>query len=321
VKYLLTGATGFVGGALAHRLLDNGHTVHVLARDTNRALDLAGRGAKVFEGDITSRDSLRRPMEGVDGVFHAAAWYHLGARHRGAAYRANVDGTRNVLQTMRELSIPRGVYTSTIAVFSNTHEKLVDETYRYDGPHLSEYDRTKWLAHYEVALPMIADGLPLVIVQPGAVYGPGDRSDLAGVMKAVIRGKQLFISRGTKLCWTHIDDVVDGHVRAMEQGRVGESYILAGPVHELEDVVCRVAALAGHRPPPLRFGPGALTLMAALMKPLAAIVPLPPAFTPEAIRAVAGVSYIASSAKATAELGCRFRSLEEGLPGTVEWLR
>ncbi len=90
--------------------------------------------------------------------------------------RIHVQGTRNVLELMRELDIPRGVYTSTLAVFSDTKGRLVDETYRHNGPWLSLYDRTKWLAHYRVAEPMIRQGLPLVIVQPGLVYGPGDTS-------------------------------------------------------------------------------------------------------------------------------------------------
>src|SRR5579884_4023999 len=115
-------------------------------------------------------------MAGADGVFHIAGWYKIGTRDKSEGERINVLGTRNVLEVMRELGIPKGVYTSTLAVFSDTRGRLVDETYQYTGKHLSEYDRTKWVAHYEVAEPMIARGLPLVIVQPGLVYGPGDTS-------------------------------------------------------------------------------------------------------------------------------------------------
>src|SRR5262249_21366487 len=135
-----------------------------------------GLGARVVAGDVTDRESLVAPMTGVDGVFHLAGWYGIGVRDPTPAQRINVDGTRNVLSVMQQLEIPRGVYTSTLAVNGDTHGQIVDERYYSGGPWLSEYDRTKWVAHYEVAEPMMRSGLPLVIVQPGGVYGPGDAS-------------------------------------------------------------------------------------------------------------------------------------------------
>jgi len=107
-------------------------------------------------------------------VFHMAAWYKVGAKDKSQAELVNVEGTRNVLEVMKELKIAKGVYTSTLAVFSDTKGRVVDETYRHHGPFLSEYDRTKWKAQVEVAEPMMKAGLPLVIVMPGLVYGPGD---------------------------------------------------------------------------------------------------------------------------------------------------
>jgi nucleoside-diphosphate-sugar epimerase len=176
VKFFVTGATGFIGGRVIRQLVNEGHQVHALVHTSSKSSELARLGIRPYEGDITSRDSLRAPMTGVDGVFHIAAWYKIGARDSGRAAKVNIEGTRNVLELMAELKIPKGVYTSTLAVFSDTQGKLADETYRHTGTWLSEYDRTKWVAHYEVALPMIQKGLPLVIVQPGVVYGPGDTS-------------------------------------------------------------------------------------------------------------------------------------------------
>ncbi|RPH94192.1 MAG: NAD-dependent epimerase/dehydratase family protein, partial [Calditrichaeota bacterium] len=169
MKYFITGATGFIGGRLARMLADEGHQVIALIRDVRTVSHLTNRGIQIALGDITDKESMRAPMRGVDGVFHVAAWYKVGARDRSQADSVNVEGTRNVLELMQELKIPKGAYTSTLAVNSNTHGKLAAENYRFRGRFLSVYDRSKWKAHYEVAVPMIDSGLPLVIVMPGMV--------------------------------------------------------------------------------------------------------------------------------------------------------
>ena len=151
MRYFVTGATGFIGGQIAGQLGEAGHEVVALARDPARATGLRALGVTVRQGDITDRESLRAPMTGVDGVFHVAGWYKIGARDKSVALRVNVQGTANVLTMMRELGVPKGVYTSTLAVFGDTGGQSVDESYRVDGPWLSEYDRTKWMAHYQVA--------------------------------------------------------------------------------------------------------------------------------------------------------------------------
>ena len=165
MKYFLTGATGFIGSHVAQQLAQACHQVVAVVRSPEKAHDLAALGAAIHKGDVTDKESMRAPMSGVDGIFHIAGWYKIGGRDKRAGEQINVQGTRNVLELMRELNIARGVYTSTLAINSDTHGKLVDETYRYDGPHLSEYDRTKWAAH-RVAEQFIAGGLPLVVVMP-----------------------------------------------------------------------------------------------------------------------------------------------------------
>src|SRR5215831_9063427 len=143
MNYFVTGATGFIGGRVARQLLAAGHEVSTLARTPSTAQDLVTRGVKVHVGDITDKESLRTPMTGVDGVFHIAAWYKVGVRETSQAETINVGGTLNVLEMMKELGIPRGVYTSTLTVFSDTGGQMVDESYKYTGPSfLSEYDRT-----------------------------------------------------------------------------------------------------------------------------------------------------------------------------------
>ncbi|MEO8683066.1 MAG: NAD-dependent epimerase/dehydratase family protein, partial [Vicinamibacterales bacterium] len=148
-RYVVTGATGFVGGEIVKQLIGRGHQVAALVRSPEKAGMLKALSVELHQGDITDRESLRAPMLGADGVFHVAAWYKVGVVEPQAEH-INVEGTRNVLETMREMGVTRGVYTSSVAVFSDTHGAVADESYRYEGPHLSEYDRTKWKAHYEV---------------------------------------------------------------------------------------------------------------------------------------------------------------------------
>ena len=221
-KYFVTGATGFIGGEIVKQLVGRGHRVSALVRSPDKAAMLKALGVAIHPGDITDRETLKAPMTGVDGVFHVAAWYKVGVKEP-LADQINVDGTRNVLTTMRAPEIPRGVYTSTVAVFSDTKGAVPDETYRYDGPHLSEYDRTKWIAHYRVALPKMEEGLPLTIVMPGLVYGPGDTSGMHTALVDLLRGRLPMTPAKTAFCWAHIEDTARGHILAMEQGKAGET--------------------------------------------------------------------------------------------------
>src|SRR5438093_10750103 len=232
-KSSVSGVTGFIGGRVTRQLVDAGHEVVAIARNPERAKDLVSVGVHVRPGDITHPDSLRRPMAGVGGVFHIAGWYRIGSKDRAEGERINVAGTRNVLTAMRDLGIRKGVYTSTLAVSSDTHGELVDETYRSDGPWLTEYDRTKWVAHYEVAEPMIRAGLPLVIVQPGVNYGPGDTSEIRPLIVRYLQHRLRALPKETADCWAHVDETARGHLLAIQKGPPGAAYIIAAPPHAL----------------------------------------------------------------------------------------
>lgn len=317
-RYFVTGATGFLGGELTKQLISRGHRVVALVRDPARAGILHPLGVELHTGDVTDRESLRAPMTGVDGVFHCAAWYRIGVPSQQAVC-TNVEGTRNVLETMRELGIAKGVYTSTVAVFSDTKGTMPDESYRYDGPHLSEYDRTKWLAHYEVALPMMARGLPLVVVMPGVIYGPGDTSAIRATLVRLLQRRLPFTPRRTEFCWAHVEDTARGHILAMERGQPGESYIITGPRHTFEEAFDIVASKAGVRRPLLHPGPGAMHAAALLMRGAGRLVALPPSLEPESLRVMAGTTYLGSNARAVKELGFSARSLDEGMDQTLEY--
>jgi nucleoside-diphosphate-sugar epimerase len=247
-----------------------------------------------------------------------AAWYKIGARDKSDGERVNVQGTRNVLELMKELGVPKGVYTSTTTVNSDTHGDLVDETYRYTGPHFSEYNRTKWAAHYQVAEPMIADGLPLVIVMPSAIYGPGDKSAIHETLVKYLRKKLPMVPAKTANSWVHVDDVAQGHILAMEKGQAGQSYILGGEPHTIVELLQMAEKTTGVPPSRMQASPGTLRAMAGMMGVLEKVMPVPYDYTAEFLRTSAGVTNIGSNAKARRDLGYNPRSLAEGIAETMQ---
>ena len=301
----MTGATGFIGGRVTRQLVEAGHEVVAIARNPENARGLASIGVDVRRGDITSKDSLREPMAGADGVFHIAGWYKIGSKDPADGERINVVGTRNVLTTMKELGIPKGVYTSTLAVFSDTHGKVVDETYQHEGPWLTEYDRTKAVAQHAIAEPMMSSGLPLVIVQPGVNYGAGDTSEIRPTFVRYLGGKLRALPKRTAYCWAHVDDTASAHLLAMEKGRPGETYIVAGPPHTLIEAFAIAERITGIPAPRFHASPRLLRAIAAVSRS-------------ERLRDVAGVTYLGSNAKARRELGFDPRPLEVGLRETLQ---
>lgn len=313
MKYFLTGATGFVGGVLARQLREAGHDVHASIRDPRKASELQTLGVQLFKGDVTDKESMRAAMQGVDGVYHVAGWYKVGVHDKSDAEKVNVQGTRNVLELMQELRIPKGVYTSTLAINSDTHGDLKDESYYFTGKHLSEYDRSKAAAH-DIASQFIADGLPLVIVMPGGIYGPGDTSALRRSLIDFLRGKLPMLPDQAGICWAHVDDTAQGHILAMEKGTAGETYIIAGEPHTYQDAFQLASHITGRKMPKM-VSPRVFKVLAKLVKPFDAL--LPELYTSEALTVLAGVTYWGNNSKARRFLGYKPRPLSEGLESTL----
>ena len=312
-RYFVTGATGFIGGRLVRQLRDAAHGVVALVRDPAKARSLEALGVELAQGDVTEPDTLRAPMAGVDGVFHLAAWYEVGT-DSSRAEAINVSGTQHVLTAMQALGVPKGVYTSSLAVNSDTGGRRVDELHRYDGPHLSAYDASKWRAHYEVAEPLIRQGLPLVIVMPGVVYGPGDTSQMGALLRRAVAGERVLLPGGkTGVCWAHVEDVARAHVLAMERGEPGETYIVAGPCHTFRESFETAARVSGR---PLRAvwtPPSLLKGMARLMGTVEKVFQVPADYSAETLRVTAGTTYYGDNGKAKRALGYAPRTLEQGL--------
>ena len=313
MKYFVTGATGFVGGVLAKKLREAGHEVNASVRSPEKAKDLQALGVKLFKGDVTDKESMREAMTGVDGVYHVAGWYKVGTRDKSGGVQVNINGTRNVLELMQELKIPKGVYTSTLAINSDTKGVLADEKYHFTGEHISEYDRTKAEAH-KLADEFIAKGLPLTIVQPGLIYGPGDTSTVRTNLLDLLKGRLPALPSQTAYCWAHVDDIVTGHILAMEKGKTGESYIICGEPHSAVDAFTLAAKTAGKRAP-ITVPYQMMKAMSVLVTPLDSI--LPDTYTSEGLRVVGGVTYLGDNSKAKRKLGYNPRPVSEGWVETV----
>ena len=236
VKIFITGAGGFVTGNVARRLIARGDTVRALVRGSGRPPKL--EGADLVRGDLANADALRTGMAGVDAVIHGAAMYEIGLTkvQRAQMHETNVRGTAHVLSAAKAAGVPRVVYISTVAVFGNTRGRVVDETFRRtDRSFTSYYEETKLLAH-EIADGFAADGLPVIIVQPGQVYGPGDHSGFGGLLTAFARGRLPvlpFADLGLNL--THVDDLTGGIALALDRGTPGRSYVLGGEILRAAD--------------------------------------------------------------------------------------
>jgi nucleoside-diphosphate-sugar epimerase len=314
MKYFITGATGFVGGELARQLRAAGHDVRASVRSVEKAKELETLGVKLYKGDVTDKESMREAMTGADGVYHVAGWYKIGVKDKSGGEQVNMQGTRNVLELMQELKIPKGVYTSTCAVNSDTKGKLVDESYRFTGKHLSEYDRTKAVAH-DIAEEFIAKGLPLVIVMPGGIYGPNDTSSLRTTLLDFLRGKLPMIPSQFGICLAHVEDTVQGHILAMEKGKAGETYILAGDAFRMTEIFQTICEITGKRMPmvaPYQM----MKVMSILATPFDAV--LPESYTSEGLRVFAGTTYWGDNAKAKRELGFTTRPFHAGFGETIK---
>lgn len=307
-----------MGGAVVSRLRHAGHDVAALVRDPARAGTLHDIGVELVVGDLDDDAALQTLCHGADGVFHVAGWYRLGNRDRAEAVRVNVDGTRNVLAAAADAGTPRIVYTSTLAINSDTGGELVDEGYRFTGRHLSVYDETKAKAH-EVAARFAADGLPVITVMPGLVYGPGDTSQTGRLLRRVIEGHRPRVPDGGALCWGYVDDIAAGHLLAMERGTPRESYMLAGPAASLATGFGLAAEIAGSRGP-ITVPTWAVKAMARAAEVAGRIVPLPSGYAAETLRASLA-TYVGNPAEAQQELGWSSRSLREGLTALIASMR
>jgi dihydroflavonol-4-reductase len=319
VRAFVTGAAGFIGGALARKLRERGDMVVAAVRDPRRAEALAALGCELVASDLSNARQLELAMRGAGAVFHLAGAYRVGipASERAAMYDSNVGTTERVLDAAIAAVVPRVIYVSTINAFGNTRGRIVDEAYRRDPSDgfVSWYDQTKYLAH-QAAEARIAHGAPVVIVMPGGVYGRGDHSQLGAQLRQAYEGTLQYRALSTVgVNFVHVDDLADGILRAHDDGRIGQAYVLGGQIGRLDDGLEVAARLGGKTLPSLTIPTGLLRAVAPTAPFFAPLLGLPPNLS-EVIRSSDGVTYWATDAKARAELGYVPVDLETGLRRT-----
>jgi dihydroflavonol-4-reductase len=322
VRAFVTGATGFLGGALARALRARGDEVVALVRSPDKSAELQQLGCDMVAGDLADQAAIRSGLEGCDAAFHVAAYYAVGVppSERDAMVDANIGGTERVLDAATKAGVGRIVYVSTINTFGNTRGKVVDESYERpdpDGPFLSIYDETKYRAH-QVALDRIAKGAPVLIAIPGGIYGPGDPSVIAVVFDMIRKRRLPFkLFEDTGFNFLHVDDCAQGLLLIHDKGRVGEGYVLGGEISTVgETMFGTLYRILGRRPPRFSVPRWALKASIPVGPVISRLTGLPPNMA-EGISAVDGVTYWATDRKAREELGYAPRSLEEGLRETL----
>lgn len=323
MKAFVTGATGFVGSAVAAALVAAGWQVRALIRSGSDVSNLAGLDAEPIEGDLGQAKDLLPALEDCDALFHVAADYRLWVPDPDAMYRTNVEGTRNLLETAGRAGVRRIVYTSSVATLAARDDGApVDEAAvaRLEDM-FGHYKRSKWLAEREVSRLVDERGLPVVTVQPTAPVGPRDRRPTPTgrmILDAAAGRMPAYVDTGLNI--VHVDDVAAGHMLAWERGRPGRRYILGGNDMTLRAIFERVSEFAGVSPPRWRLPHSAVMPIAWLAEGWARISGREPRVTVDGVR-LARKKMFFSSRRAMTELGYHPRSGAEAIADAVAWYR
>jgi dihydroflavonol-4-reductase len=315
----VTGASGFVGSAVAAAFREAGYAVRVLVRASSPRANIDPRD-EVVVGDMTDRASVAAALEGARYLVHAAADYRLWAPSPDDILRANVDGTRIVMEEALRAGVERVVYTSSVATFDLRSGGLADETRPL--PHteaIGAYKRSKIIAEDLVAEMVARDRLPAVIVNPSTPIGPRDvRPTPTGrIIIEAARGRMpAFVDTG--LNFAHVDDVAAGHLAALTRGRIGERYILGGENMTLRQVLLDIAEIVGRRTRPLRLPRGAVYPLAFGAEMFARVSGREPFVTIDGLR-LARYTMHFDDGKARRELGYTSRPYRQGLAEAIAW--
>jgi dihydroflavonol-4-reductase len=323
MRVFVTGGSGFVGGVLIRKLLEEQLTVRALVRDGSNLRQLNGLDVEYVHGDLADLERLKAGMAGCDWVFHVAALYSYWGFPWETYYQSNVIGTRNVLKIAGDLGVERIVYTSSIAALGIpvNEQPANEETPVCLEDKIGHYKRSKFMAE-QVASQFASEGLPVVIVNPAAPVGIGDHKPTAtGQVIVDFLNGRMFGYVDTGLCIVDVEDVADGHILAAKHGRVGEKYILGGDNLSLKQVLDMLSDITGRPRVKLHIPHSVALGWSYLDTALAGIIPAHiPSATPDKVRLSRLKEYYDSS-KAIRELGFNQTPASLALNKAVQWYR
>ena len=322
-RILITGATGFVGSAVAWAAQQRGFRVRVLIRSSSPQGNLAGLDAEIVEGDMRDQESVERALDSVRYLFHVAADYRLWSRHPEEIVRNNVEGTGAVMRAALARQVERVVYTSSVATL-RVDSRTVAATEDYPlAAHeaIGAYKRSKVLAERLVEQMVASEGLQAVIVNPSTPIGIRDvRPTPTGriIIEAAMGKMPAFVDTGLNL--VNVEDVAQGHLLALERGRIGERYILGGDNLTLQHLLGEIATLTGRKAPSVKLPLGPLYPLAYAAEAVARITGKEPFMTVDGLHMSRNRMFF-SSAKAAKELGYQPGPHLPALRAALDWFR
>ena len=312
---LVTGGTGFVGGAIVRELLKGGERVRALARKTSKTDRLKALGVEIAYGDILDMASIKEALQGCDSFYHAAALYDLWGLNERELMETECEGTRNAMEAAASANISKVIYTSTALTIGERMGEMGMETTEHRGYFLSRYEHAKHEAE-RIALSYLGKGLPLVIVNPAGVYGPGDFKPTGRAVIDILNGRMPGIFKGVN-SFVYLDDIGIGHVRAAKKGRIGERHILCERVVPLNEWGSLICQLSGAKMPPA-VPPFLAGLTAFVGETVSRFTRRAPVLSRETFRLVTH-GFQVDGSKAVRQLDIEYTPLEEGLRRTIIW--
>lgn len=325
MRIFLTGGTGYIGRALARRLVESGHEVRALVRPTSNAeplKQLGPPGITTFVGDIADRASMREGMSGADWVIHAAADLDLtGPPERMRT--ANLQGSENVASLAYKLGVGRFLSVSSMAYWGGSPPdgSTAGEDAPIQQPFPTLYSATKHSG--ELAIQEWAKkGLRVNTVFPSLVYGPpGKKEGANSILRGFLKGRfPVLVGADRRTAWIYLDDLVEGMLKMMEKAPPGRGYLMTGDITTLRSLADRVCALGGVKAPRLNLPIGAARLGLALSAPYYKMRGFRPPFSSDQLNSLER-HWAFDDTRARTELDWHPRSLDEGLPPTVEFLK
>ena len=324
MKILVTGASGFIGGHIVRKLVKRGYNVKILVRKTSNISHLKDFDLEKTYGDITDFDSVLKAMGDVEQVYHVAALYKTWQPSPKNFYRVNVEGTVNVMRAALIKDVKKIVYTSTVGAvgIAESDGELCDENCLWNlGYTEDHYTISKFQAEIEVLKLIYKQNLPAVIVNPAAPVGPADwKPTPTGQLIVQYLKKRIPAYADTSLSFVDVRDVAEGHILAMEKGRIGERYILTNENLTLKDVFRKLYNITGIKPPRIKTPYGVNYAFASFLEFIATITGIEPPLSKSYIRVTKGrMAY--DNHKSIEELGLQYSNVDKALEDAVNWYK